>query len=239
MNATEAEKTGNLNASAYEVIRSMILNGSLAPGARIVESDLADHIGVSRTPVRSALHRLQQDGYVLDQERGRKVKLIVAPLTKEDAREIYHIVGALDGLAAWHAARLPEAEREVLAAEMTDINHTLAVLEQSPQGAFQRLLALHGEFHALPLRAIEAPRLKSLHATTKPQADRYRSIYSSGDYGQQKLSLQEHGGIVEALRAGDPAEALRRTQDHWMMAADRLSGIIDVLGERGSWGPTT
>jgi len=239
MSAKESENSGSLNDIAYERIRSMILKGSLAPGARIVESDLADHIGVSRTPVRSALHRLQQDGYLLDQERGRKVKLIVAPLTKDDGREIYHIVGALDGLAAWHAARLPEAEREDLTARMTEINETLAVLEPSRPGDFQKLLELHGEFHALPLRAIDAPRLKSLHATTKPQADRYRRIYSSGDYGQQKLSLHEHAGIVASLRAGDPAEALRRTQDHWMMAADRLCTIIDVAGERGSWSPAT
>ena len=237
MNAMKPEKTASLTDSAYERIRAMILDGSLAPGARIVESDLANHIGVSRTPVRSALHRLQQDGYVLDQERGQKVKLIVAPLTKEDAREIYHIVGALDGLAAWHAAGLPGPQREALARGMTEINETLAVLEQSPQGEFQRLLELHGAFHALPLRAIDAPRLKSLHATTKPQADRYRRIYSSGDYGQQKRSLEEHTGIVESIRDGEPARALHRTQDHWVMAADRLCGIIDVLGERGSWNP--
>jgi len=236
MTSTETDKSGpNLNDSAYERIRSMIVDGSLAPGARIVESDLADHIGVSRTPVRSALHRLQQDGYVLDQERGRKVKLIVAPLTKDDAREIYHIVGALDGLAAWRAARLPQAAREALSAAMAKINETLSVLERSRQGGFQTLLELHGEFHALPLRAVQAPRLQTLHATTKPQADRYRRIYSSGDYGQQQRSLEEHGLIVESIRAGDPAEALRRTQDHWMMASDRLCGIIEVLGERGRW----
>ena len=87
---------------------------------------------------------------------------------------------------------------------MTEINETLAVLEQAPRGEFQKLLELHGEFHALPLRAIEAPRLKSLHATTKPQADRYRRIYSSGDYGQQKLSLEEHGGIVAVAQGRGP-----------------------------------
>lgn len=237
MSALESESAGSLSDSAYERIRSMILNGSLAPGARIVESDLADHIGVSRTPVRGALHRLQQDGYLLDQERGRKVRLIVAPLTKEDGREIYHLVGALDGLAAWHAAQLRESRRAALVAGMTDINETLAVLERSPQGEFHRLLELHSEFHALPLRAIEAPRLKALHATTKPQADRYRRIYSSGDFGQQKLSLHEHAGIVDSIRDGDPTEALRRTQEHWMLAADRLCGIIDVVGEQGSWRP--
>lgn len=232
----QPEMTGlNLNVSTYEAIRSMILLGSLAPGARIVESELAEHIGVSRTPVRSALHRLQQDGYVLAQEGGRKAKLIVAPLTKEDALEIYQIAGALDGLAAFRAAELEAPEREDLGREMTRINEGLASLAQAPQGKFQDLLELHGEFHALPLRAICAPRLKALHAATKPQADRYRRIYSSGDFGQQGRSLEEHRRIVEAIVEGDSTEALCRTQDHWMMAAGRLCEIIEVLGERGSW----
>lgn len=226
---------GNLNDSAFDQIREMILKGSLAPGARIVESELAEHMGVSRTPVRSALHRLQQDGYVLAQDRGRKAKLIVAPLTKEDAREIYHIVGALDGLAAWHAAQLPEGERLALSNAMGRINGTIAEMGKSPQPKHQRLLELHGEFHDLVFEAIEAPRLSAFHATTKPQADRYRSIYSSGDFGQQVRSVKEHGEIIEAISDGDMAEALCRTQDHWMAAADRLCGIIEVLGERGSW----
>ena len=81
---------GQLNDAAYEQIREMILKGSLAPGARIMESELAEHVGMSRTPVRSALHRLQQGGYVRALDGGKKAKLIVAPLTKEDAREIYH-----------------------------------------------------------------------------------------------------------------------------------------------------
>jgi DNA-binding GntR family transcriptional regulator len=226
---------GNLNDSAYDRIREMILKGSLAPGARIVESELAEHMGVSRTPVRSALHRLQQDGYVLAQERGRKVKLIVAPLTKEDAREIYHIVGVLDGLAAWHAAQLPERERLGLSKAMGRINDTISEVGGSPRPDHQRLLTLHGEFHDLVLEAIEAPRLRALRATTKPQADRYRRIYSSGDFGQQVRSVQEHGGIIQAIADGTPAEALCKTQEHWMAAADRLCGIIEVLGERGSW----
>jgi DNA-binding GntR family transcriptional regulator len=226
---------GNLNDSALEKIRDMILKGSLAPGARIVESELAEHIGVSRTPVRSALHRLQQDGYVLAQDRGRKAKLIVAPLTKEDAREIYHILGALDGLAAWHAAQLPERERLPLSNGMGRINDTIAELGKSPQAEHRRLLELHGDFHDLVLEAVEAPRLRALYSATKPQADRYRRIYSSGDFGQQVRSVKEHSGIIEAIADGNMAEALCRTQDHWMAAADRLCGIIEVLGERGSW----
>lgn len=225
----------NLNDSTYDQIREMILRGSLAPGGRIVESDLADHIGVSRTPVRSALHRLMQDGYVLAQDAGRRARLIVAPLTKEDAREIYHIVGALDGLAAWHAARLPERERMALSNGMGRINDAISQLGTADRPDHQRLFQLHGEFHDLVLEAVTAPRLRALQAVTKPQADRYRRIYSSGDFGQQQRSVREHTSIVEAISEGDPEEALCRTQDHWMAAADRLCGIIEVLGERGSW----
>ena len=229
------KSSGNLNESAFEHIREMILRGSLAPGARIVESELADHIGVSRTPVRSALHRLQQDGYVLALEGGRKTKLIVAPLTKEDAREVYHILGALDGLAAWHSAQLPDRERAGLAKRMSKINNEIAKVGKRPKPDHQGLLALHGEFHDLVLAAVKAPRLRALHAATKPQADRYRSLYSSGDFGQQVRSVKEHKDIIEAISSGRQVDALCRTQDHWMSAADRLCGIIEVLGERGNW----
>jgi DNA-binding GntR family transcriptional regulator len=200
-----------------------------------VESELADHIGVSRTPVRSALHRLMQDGYVLGLERGRKLKLIVAPLTREDAREIYHIVGSLDGLAAWNAARLPSSRRAVLADEMTAVNENIQALQSAPTKDYPTMFKLHGDFHDLPLEAVDAPRLKTLHATTKPQADRYRRIYSSGDYGQQLRSVEEHREITRAIADGDPDGALVKTQEHWMAAAHRLCRIIEVVGERGSW----
>lgn len=228
-------KRPNLNDRTYDQLREMILRGSLAPGARIVESELAGHLGVSRTPVRSALLRLQQDGYVQSLRENRKAKLIVAPLTKEDAREVYHIVGALDGLATWHAAQLPEGPRLTLVNGMNRINEAIEEMGKSGHGKYSRLLELHGEFHDLVLEAIVSPRLQSLHVNTKPQADRYRRIYSSGDFGQQVRSVGEHAGIIEAVAQGDPREAMCRTQDHWMRAADRLCDIIDVLGEKGSW----
>ncbi len=224
-----------LDDSVYIKIRAMIHEGSLAPGARIMESDLAQHIGVSRTPVRGALHRLQQDGYVHALEGGRKTRLAVAPLTREDAREIYHIVGALDGLVVWHAARLSADARTELSDRMTRINEAISNIGPPAPGDLQRLLELHAAFHSMVFDAVSAPRLKALHAITRPQADRYRRIYSSGDYGQQGPSVTEHQRIVEAIRAGDPEAALCRTQEHWMKAAERLCRIIEVRGEHGSW----
>jgi DNA-binding GntR family transcriptional regulator len=161
--------------------------------------------------------------------------LIVAPLTKEDAREIYFIVGALDGLAAWHAAGLPEEVRSELVQEMVQTNEAIQTLGASPNKDFQRLLDLHGDFHDLPLAAVAAPRLAALHAATKPQADRYRRIYSSGDYGQQARSVAEHKTIIDAIAAGNRESSLCSTQEHWMAASDRLCRIIEAVGERGSW----
>jgi len=226
---------GQLNDAAYEQIREMILKGSLAPGARIMESELAEHVGMSRTPVRSALHRLQQGGYVRALNGGKKAKLIVAPLTKEDAREIYHIVGALDGLAAWHAAQLPDEPRKTLVERMTGINDDIEELGGSQKPEHQRLFSLHGDFHDVVHGAINAPRLEALHGTTKPQADRYRRIYSRGDFGQQARSVREHRRIIKAVAAGDSDQSLCHTQEHWMAAADRLCDIIEILGERGNW----
>jgi DNA-binding GntR family transcriptional regulator len=200
-----------------------------------MESELAEHVGMSRTPVRSALYRLQQGGYVRAMNGGKKAKLIVAPLTKEDAREIYHIVGALDGLAAWHAAHLPDGPRKALAERMTRINDTIEQMGSAAKPEHLRLFDLHGDFHDVVHEAIAAPRLLALHGTTKPQADRYRRIYSSGDFGQQVRSVKEHRRIIKAIGAGDPDQSLCLTQEHWMAAADRLCDIIEILGERGNW----
>ena len=219
----------------FQTVRTMILEGSLAPGATIVETELAEHLDVSRTPVRSALHRLEQDGYVLATWRGRKRRLVVAPLTKEDGREVYHIVGALDALVAWRAAGLPASRREELAARMSTLNESLLAAGQLVPVDFPRLLELHASFHAVFFEAVEAPRLKALHSNVRPQADRYRRIYSRVAHGQQAQSAAEHRRIIETIKVGDPVEAHCATLEHWMGAADRLCEIIEIFGEHGAW----
>ena len=100
----------------YERLRELIIDGRLAPGTRIVETDVAARLGVSRTPVRGALQRLQQEGFVVDSPTLQQTRPTVAPLTSEDARELFLLVGALEGLAASsrrvrHAARAHGARR--------------------------------------------------------------------------------------------------------------------------------
>src|SRR3954471_8376666 len=112
---------------AYEELRSLIVWGQLPPGARIAERAVADRLGLSRTPIRSALHRLQQEGFVASAGRGTDQRLIVAPLTSEDGQEVFRLVGHLEGLAARTAASLPKAARVDIVRRLRTINRELAV----------------------------------------------------------------------------------------------------------------
>src|SRR6202795_909815 len=108
----------------YDSLRNLIVRGQLAPGARIVETEVAERFGVSRTPVRAAFQRLEREGYVVASPT-HQARMTVAPLTREDVGELLEIVGELEGLAARSAARLDDAKRETLAKELAAINAEL------------------------------------------------------------------------------------------------------------------
>src|ERR1700704_5850663 len=115
--ASASERANRL----YDSLRGMIVRGQLAPGARIVETEVAERFGVSRTPVRAAFQRLEREGYVIA-STPHQARMTVAPLTREDVGELLEIVGELEGLAARSAARLDEAKRESLAKELAALN---------------------------------------------------------------------------------------------------------------------
>ena len=92
---------------AYRRLRELIVTGKLAPGSRIIETSVVGRLGVSRTPVRAALQRLQQEGYVVVTSPGQQSRMAVAPLTQEDAIELFGMVSAVEGLAANGAAHRP------------------------------------------------------------------------------------------------------------------------------------
>ena len=126
----------------YRKLRELIVRGQLAPGTRIVETDVAQRLRVSRTPVRGALQRLQQEGYILDSPALQQSRPTVAPLTREDARELFSIVAELEGLAARFAAQRPAAEREKLVADLTSINEQFRKAADAKQQNHNRLWEL-------------------------------------------------------------------------------------------------
>ncbi|HEX2076509.1 MAG TPA: GntR family transcriptional regulator [Longimicrobium sp.] len=235
MTAAAAGRTRDRAAGAYVRLRELIVHGRLAPGARVIESELAERLGTSRTPVRSALHRLQGEGYVVAWRRGRRTQLAVAPLTKEDGRELFWIVGELEALAASWVARLEVRERQELAANLSRINHELLLASDEDPPDPQRLFDLHTRFHQTYVDACGGPRMQAMHGVVKPQAERYRRLYSTALGGHIHASLAEHEAIVRGIAQGDPAAAEVAVKANWRNAADRLARVIERVGERGSW----
>src|SRR5437867_8873479 len=117
---------GSRPDQVYARLRDLIVQGSLAPGSRIVETEIASRLGVSRTPVREALQRLQQEGFVMGAPGAQQSRLTVAPLTRDDVHELLDITGALEGLGARRAAGLDAAERRALAKKLRTLNQDFA-----------------------------------------------------------------------------------------------------------------
>jgi DNA-binding GntR family transcriptional regulator len=226
---------GESIARAYDQIRELIVWGRLSPGSRIVESEIADRLGLSRTPTRSALHRLQQEGYVSVLTRGKERRLIVAPLTQDDARELFHIVGQLEGLAARSAAELPASQRAEVVARLRELNRELAQVARQPRPDPVRIFDLDTAFHRTYVENGAGPRLLALHDAIKPQAERYIRLYISSLVDEIATSVEEHDVIIRHIGEGDPVAARQAVDTNWSNAAVRLSKVIASLGERGSW----
>jgi DNA-binding GntR family transcriptional regulator len=225
---------GTSVTTAFQSIRDLIVQGKLSPGSWLLESDLCARLNMSRTPVRGALYLLQREGYVLEHRSASKSRMAVAPLTLEDAGELYPIIGRIQGLAGCRAAQLPASERKVLAEQLEAINGRLAEIATNRSSAGE-IFDLDREFHHLIVAAGAGPRLKRLHQAIEPQTERYWRIYASSILSDLHLSVTEHKAIVEALRAGDAEGLEDALRVNWENGLRRLAGVIEMFGERGSW----
>jgi DNA-binding GntR family transcriptional regulator len=232
--STKAEH-GTSVGIAFQQIRELIVHGRLAPGTWIVEGDLCEHLNMSRTPVRGALYLLQREGYVIEHRNGSKSRMIVAPLTKEDANELYPIIGRIEGLAGRRAAELPQSEREGLAAKLRPVNDKLGQIAHDRGNNGPDIFDLDHEFHRLLVDAGSGPRLRTLHRAIEPQTERYWRLYSSSIINELHVSVSEHTEIIAALVAGDADRLEQALSANWVKGCERLAAVIDIFGERGSW----
>lgn len=231
----DAATRGESVNRAYDQLRELIVHGRLAPGSRIIESDIADRLGLSRTPTRSAIHRLQQEGYVVALDRTKERRLHVSPLTQSDAMELFQIVGQLEGLAARAVAERPGAERAEIVTRLRAYNADLATAGRASPADPNQLFDLDVDFHRTYLEVGAGPRLLALHNAVRPQAERYARLYVNSLADEIATSVAEHEAINRCIESGDPDAAELAAASNWRNAAIRLSRVIDAHGERGSW----
>jgi DNA-binding GntR family transcriptional regulator len=184
-------------------LRRLVVEGHWAPGARLVEAHLAAELGVSRNPVREALHLLEAEGWVeVEPRKGARVKVV----SVDEAEHLFHVRGALESLAAGLAARRRSAGavttlRSIVSAGLTAVD----------SGRLGDLPPLNTAFHVALCDAAGNPELTTIMG---PLRDRIQWLYAARVRDRAPASWAEHGDIVDAIDAGDEDLARRLAGDH-------------------------
>lgn len=197
---SQAQPSGT--PDAYALILKAIDEGVYRPGDRLVESELAERLGVSRTPVREALQRLETQSLLTRDGRS----LIVASLDHNQLAELYVVRAQLEALAARLAARHATIEevhvlRDMVEADRQLIGDPRALSRANKRFHRQLHLASHNRFLVQQLDLVH--RSMALLATTSLEAE-----------GRGAQALAEHEAIVEAIAAGDGDAADQALRDH-------------------------
>jgi DNA-binding GntR family transcriptional regulator len=181
---------------AYAEIRGLILAGDVAPGATLTEEALATRIGVSRTPVREALRRLESELYV---SRTETQRLVVAQWSLDDIAEMFTLRSMLEGHAAARASQRISAQ--TLDA-LHQCNARIITAAAAPSPDIASFLAENRRFHELILSAAGSRRLVTMLATLveQPVVRRTASRYSAAELAR---SAHDHAELIQAFQARD------------------------------------
>lgn len=206
--------TRNASVAATEVIREAILDGRLLPGRRLKEEELAQELGISRTPVREALLMLQAEGLVdAAPNRGATVR----SHSVEDLNDLYQLRALLEGYAARRAAtRLSD---EAVAGLRESCARFEALIEK---GADMRVLVRENlVFHQAILESAGSARLATMVRQVVELPLVYRS-YAWYSREQQQISAHYHSQIARALESRDAERAELVMKEHIFEARDLL-----------------
>lgn len=199
-----------LRETVCETLREAIRKGILEPGERLMEVQLAEELGISRTPVREAIRKLEQEGYVIMMPRRGTY---VSSVSVSDIKEIFEIRSALESLSTGLAARRIEPdELEKLRALLTEIEGHIKIRDMD------KIVETDIEFHGLLYRVSRNERLVAIIGNLKEQLARFRTLSMSYP-GRLQETLEEHRAMVEAIAAGD-VEAARDAADRHMERAE-------------------
>jgi DNA-binding GntR family transcriptional regulator len=216
-------RRSTITDTTTEAVRSLLLSGEFKPGDPLRQDRLASRLGVSRTPLREALHRLSAEGFVrLDPHRGA----VVAEPSPQELLELYEIREAVEVLAVRAAAS------RCSPADIDDLDYDLDAMRYITDArAWGRA---NGRFHQRVFALSGKPQLCDLISQLVQRAELYVMILaSSGERTRQ--ANHEHEDLVAALRAADADRAEAVTRIHLRATVAQVSEIMmsgEVLGRR-------
>ena len=176
----------------FQTLRQAILRGELEPGERLMEIHLADRLGVSRTPIREAIRKLELEGLVvMIPRRGA----IVASITEKDLKDVLEVRRTLEVMAA-------EIACDRITPELLDELAEAGEEFRKDSDDYTSLAAADVKFHDIIYAATDNQRLISILNNLREQMYRYRLEYLKDTHSHEKLD-GEHQAIFENIRNGD------------------------------------
>lgn len=212
-----AFKTTSLADQIYEKLEDDIIHGVYPRGEILTELKLVEQLGVSRTPIREALRRLEQERLIADCGKGS----MVLGITEDDLLDIMNIRQNIEGLAAYYATlNLTDEGR----AELTHIVDLQDYYYAKDDMEHMRQMddAFHDAICQLSGRNVITDTLVPLHHKTR----RYRRL-AMDDRARVAITRQEHQMIYQAIMDGDAELAARRTTDHIRNAKEHMLGRMN------------
>ena len=206
-----------LREVVFNTLRQAILKGELKPGERLMEIALAEKLGVSRTPIREAMRKLELEGYVIMLPRRGTY---VANISIRDINEVFEIRTTLDALASGLAAeRITEEELEQLERLLVSIGENIETRNM------KKVVEDDMEFHDILYKASRNQRLVGIISNLREQMTRFRSMSMSYP-GRLKKTLEEHSRLVEAIAQRDVELAQKLAVEHMENSEQTL--LIDM-----------
>lgn len=203
----------SLRDTVYPTLREWIVTCALAPGELLKDREIAERLGVSRTPVREALQRLSDEGFVqIESNRWTRV----APIDDDMVREVYEITSALESAATTAAS--PHLTSNDFDA-MERANAQLAVALRMADGV--EASRADAAFHEILVQRCGNSRMLRMLDDLRAQLSRAEITYFRGS-GVASSSIADHERILDALRSGAHEEAVSAVRANWDESFQRL-----------------
>ena len=202
-----------LREMVYEELKIQILTGAIVPGTRMMEVERAEEMGVSRTPIREAIRKLEKEGLVtIEPRRGAYASMI----TTEDMVEILEVRQDLEGLAASLAAeRMTGEQLKKLRSVAEKYNKAVA------KGSMEEMIRYDTRFHRLIVDSCNNKILVHMVEQLQELVLRFRYIYYDNFRRAENMS-GEHQDIMDGIASGDAAKAREAADVH----IDRLKQLV-------------
>ncbi|PHV69372.1 GntR family transcriptional regulator [Sporanaerobium hydrogeniformans] len=201
----------------FQTLRKAILRGELEPGTRLMETQLGEKLGVSRTPIREAIRKLELEGLVVMVPRkGAQV----AQFTEKDILDVLEVRAALEALAAKLACKKMD-DRAFLKLQLAITEYEYAVRENDIETMVQKDV----EFHETIFNATDNDKLIQLFNNVREQVNRYRITYLK-NAEDNKAVHKEHLEILDALKARNEIKAAQIASKHIQTQCNAIMNFI-------------